>query len=444
MAEGNDYVYWLRNTTPYINAYRGRTFVLVLNGEALAHTNFSTIVYDIALLSSLGVRLVLVYGLNPQIDNELERHGIVSIFHRHIRVTDERTLSCIKNQIGRAQTMMQAAFSAGIAPSPLRNSRLRLWTGNVITAKPIGILDGVDMQLAGEVRKIDLPALTEALSLQHIVALPNIGFSPTGEVFDLGVEEVATAVAIALKADKIVLSGRGQGIYDEKGNLRTEILTGEAGKIIEQQLAACNPARPLPEDVARLRAAWLACEGGVKRAHLVSYEQDGSLLREIFTRDGTGTMVVRDSYEQTRKAGIDDVGGILSIIAPLEESGILVRRSRELIEREISFFSVIDLDGTTIGCAALYPYPAEKKGELACLAVHEQYREQERGARLLRAIEKQAGELGLEYIFVCTTRSLHWFKERGFCEVPLSFLPPEKQKLYNLKRNSVVLTKEIG
>ncbi len=423
MAEGNDYVYWLRNTTPYINAHRGRTFVLVLNGATLAHTNFATIVYDIALLSSLGVRLVLVYGLNPQIDKELAQRGIVSTFHQHVRITDECALSCIKNQIGQVQTMMQALFSAGIAPSPLQNSQLRLWTGNIITARPMGILDGVDMQLTGEVRKIDLAALTEALRLQHIVALPNIGFSPTGEVFNLGVEDVATAVASALKADKIVLYGREQGIYDKQGKLQTEILTSEAKKITEAQLATCDPARPLPEDVARLRAACLACSGGVKRAHLVSYEEDGSLLREIFTRDGTGTMVVRDSYEQTRKAGIDDVAGILSIIAPLEESGILVRRSRELIEREISFFSVIDLDGTTIGCAALYPYLTEKKGELACLAVHEQYREQERGARLLRAIEKQAAESGLEHIFVCTTRSLHWFKERGFCEVPLAFLP---------------------
>ena len=437
------HVHWLRNTTPYINAHRGRTFVLVLSGEVLAHPNFATIIHDIALLSSLGVRLVLVYGSRPQIDAKAMSMGVTPRFQHHLRVTDEATLTCIKEVLGTIQFQIQAQCSTGIAPSPLQNSRLRLWTGNVVIAKPLGIVDGTDMGYTGEVRRIDIAPVRAVLDSLGIVALPNLGYSPSGEVFNLQVEDVATRTAIALKADKIVFYGERQGMRNDAGERISEMLTGPTRTWLADRMHEQDPSSPLPEHLRQIRAACEACAAGVQRAHLISYLEDGSLLQEMFTRRGIGTMILRDSYERIRKATIEDVAGILSIIAPLEESGVLVRRSRERLEQEISHFTVIDLDGTVIGCAALFPFPGENKAELACLAVHDEYRKGARGDALLKDIETRVGHLGISSLFVLTTRSAHWFQERGFVQMELDFLPDQKQKLYNYKRNSMVLAKQL-
>ena len=437
------HVHWLRNTTPYINAHRGRTFVLVLSGEVLAHPNFATIVHDIALLSSLGARLVLVYGSRPQIDAKVTQMGKTPRFHHHLRVTDEATLTCIKEVLGTIQFQIQAQCSTGIAPSPLQNSRLRLWTGNVVIAKPLGILDGTDMGYTGEVRRIDIAPVREVLDNSGIVALPNLGYSPSGEVFNLQVEDVATRTATALKADKLVFYGKGQGVRNEAGERISEMLTGPTRTWLADRLQKQDPSVPLPEDLRQVRAACEACAGGVQRAHLISYHEDGSLLQEMFTRKGIGTMILRDSYERVRRATIEDVAGILSIIAPLEESGVLVRRSRERLEQEVSHFTVIDLDGTVIGCAALFPFPDENKAELACLAVHGEYRKGARGDALLKDMEERVKALGINDLFVLTTRSAHWFLERGFIQKGVEYLPDRKQTLYNYKRNSMVLAKNM-
>ncbi len=435
------HVHWLRNTTPYINAHRGRTFVLVLSGEVLAHPNFATIVHDIALLNSLGVRLVLVYGSRPQIDAKVTQKGMTPRFHHHLRITDETTLTCVKEVLGTIQIQIQAQCSMGIAPSPLQNARLRLWTGNVIIAKPLGILDGVDMGHAGEVRRIDAAPIRDVLDRSGIVALPNLGYSPSGEVFNLQVEEVATRVAMTLNADKLVFYGERQGVRNDGGEKITEMLTGPTRTWLADTVQDQDPNTPLPEQLRQIQAACEACAGGVQRSHLISYREDGSLLQEIFTRKGIGTMILRDSYERIRKASIEDVAGLLSILTPLEEAGVLVRRSRERLEQEVAHFTVIELDGTVIGCAALYPFPAQDKAELACLAVHPEYQKQARGDALLKAMEAQARSLNITRLFVLTTRSAHWFVERGFSQVPLDFLPEQKQKLYNYKRNSIVLAK---
>ena len=184
-----------------------------------------------------------------------------------------------------------------------------------------------------------------------------------------------------------------------------------------------------------------ACQNGVNRCHLISFSQDGALLEELFTRDGAGTQVCKESYEQIRPATIEDVAGIIELIRPLEEQGALVKRSRELLETEISCFNVIIRDGAVVGCAALYPF--QKSGELACLATHPDYRNNERGELLLQAIEKQARKLGLNSLFVLTTQSVHWFQERGFEPGSPGELPVQKKSLYNYQRNSKVFSKPL-
>lgn len=437
------YVDFFRHSSPYIHAHRDKTFVLMLGGEALASDNFSNIINDIALLSSLGVRLVLVHGARPQIDLRLAQQQVTSQLHHHRRVTDDNALACVKDAVGSLRTELEARLSMSLANSPMHGSRLQVCSGNFVTAKPLGVVDGVDYCHTGEVRRIDRIAIQRQLDLGSIVLLSNLGYSPTGEIFNLLVEEVAAETAIALNADKLICFGEANGVVNQNSERHSELLTRAAQRLLQQYLDGLNDSESPHTELSRhLGAITKACQGGVERGHLISYESDGALLIELFTRDGAGTMVAQESYEQIRPAQIEDVGGIIELIEPLESQGILVRRSRELLETEIEQFTVIERDGVIIGCAALYPYSNDMV-ELACVAVDRNYHGGHRGDQLLQAIEQQAKQQGSKQIFLLTTRTAHWFQERGFNIAELDVLPVERQSLYNYQRNSKVFVKAL-
>ncbi len=431
----HDYVNWLRHASPYINAHRDRTFVVMLPGEGVAHPNFANIVHDLVLLHSLGVRLVLVHGSRPQIEARLAARGLAPRFHHGLRVTDGPTLECVVEAVGGLRLGIEARLSMDMAASPMQGARLRVAGGNLVTARPIGVVDGVDYQHTGEVRRIDRKGIERLLDERRIVLLSSLGYSPTGEIFNLACEDVAMRAAIELDAEKLILFGAERGLLDEYGALVREL----------------RPPQ-VPAHLARLGsdyqgelldAAAQACRSGVRRSHIVSYVEDGALLNELFTRDGAGTLVAQEQFEQLREAGIDDVGGLLELIRPLEEQGILVRRSREVLEREIGQFSIVERDGLIIACAALYPVPDSDWGELACLAVHPEYRQGGRGDELLERIEQRARALGLKTLFVLTTRTAHWFQERGFKASSVERLPAARASLYNFQRQSKVFEKPL-
>lgn len=439
-----EYVNWFRHSAPYINAHRGKTFVLMLGGEALADSNFANIIHDIALLNSLGVKLVLVHGSRPQIEQKLHQQQITTRLHHHLRVTDTDTLRCVIESAATLRTDIEARLSMGLSNSPMHGAQIRVCSGNFVIARPVGVFDGVDLRHTGEVRRIDKSAIRAQLESNNIVLLSHLGYSPTGEIFNLPVEDVATQTAIALKADKLILFGAAKGLMDSKDTLRSELLADTAERLVNQYRAKLTDPLDIHSELSQnLAAAALACRNGVPRSHLISYKEDGALVTELFSRNGTGTMVIQESYEQVRPASIEDVGGILELIKPMEQAGILVRRSRERLEAEIDRFTVIDLDGAIIGCAALYPFAAESTGELACVAIAADYRGGDRGDNLLRAIEHSALEQGLQRLFVLTTRTAHWFIERGFAEVDVAQLPSEKQALYNYQRSSKVFAKAL-
>lgn len=431
---------WFRNSAPYINAHRHKTFVLMIGGEALETDNFQYIINDIALLNSLGVKLVLVHGVRPQIQKQLEMNGHSSEFYQDVRITDDRSLELIKQAIGRVQIELQAGLSMGLVNSPMQGAAIRTVISNVVTAQPIGVKDGIDLCHAGKVRRIDVEGLRTQLSSGAIPIISPIGYSVTGEVFNLLAEEVATQVAIDLKADKLIGFCSNQGVLDEQGNVISELLPEQAQEHIDRNELLSGQASGT---LRFLRAAVAACQADVTRCHLLSYHQDGALLKELFTRDGTGSQIVKESYEQIRPATIDDIGGLLQLIEPLEKQGILVKRSRELLENEIESFFIVERDGMVIGCAALYPFPDDKTGELACLVSHPKYRRAARADNLVAHVERRARQLGLESIFVLTTQSIHWFRERGFVFAEINHLPAAKKEMYNLKRNSKVLIKKI-
>ncbi|MEH6822355.1 MAG: amino-acid N-acetyltransferase [Motiliproteus sp.] len=440
-AASLNYVDFFRHCSPYINAHRGKTLVLMLDGDALADGSFSNIANDLALLNSLGLRLVLVHGGRPQIEARLAKEGISTRQHSNLRITDAITLEYVKEVIGGLRTDIEARLSMGLPNSPMHGAKLRVYSGNFVAAKPLGVVEGVDYQHTGEVRRVDGSAISLLLDQGAIVLLSNLGYSPTGETFNLALEDVAAQTAISLKADKLICFGEDNGVIHTNGERRSELLTNAAERFLQQYLDGMTDAQQSYSPLARqLTAITTACRGGVERGHLISYRQDGALLTELFTREGAGTMIVQESYEQIRQAGIDDVGSILELIRPLEQAGILVRRSRELLETEIDRFVLVERDGAAIGCAALYAY-GDGAAELACVAVHEDYHGGNRGEHMLQQIEQQAREQGLSRLFVLTTRTAHWFQEQGFVEVGRERLPESKQALYNLQRNSKVFEK---
>ena len=435
--DSSQFVHWFRQAGPYINAHRGKIFVVQFGGEAVEAEHFSSLIHDLALLHGLGIRLVLVHGARTQIEARLREAGREWRYVSGLRVTEADDLRYVKQAIGRVRIRIEARLSMGLANSPMHGARLRVVSGNMVTARPLGVRDGVDYGFTGEVRKIDDRAIRLWLDQDAIVLLSPLGYSPTGEIFNLGAEDLATATALALRADKLLILSEGPTLRDPASQPVRELHPGDAERLLSE-----HPS--LPEETARhLRQALRACKGGVRRVHLLDRRTDGALLLELFTRDGDGALITGELYEGLRPANIDDVGGILELIQPLEADGVLVRRSRERLEMEIERFSLLERDGAIIGCVALYPFPAERLGELACVVVHPDYRNSGRAEALLRFIERQARDQGLQRLFVLTTRTAHWFRERGFEPAEVGDLPVAKQALYNWQRRSKVFIKTL-
>jgi amino-acid N-acetyltransferase len=431
------FVHWFRAAAPYIHAFRGKTFVIAFGGEVLSDGQFTRLAHDLNLLNSLGVRLVLVHGVRPQVEEHLTQRNAAIRYADGLRVTDDAALACVKEAVGEVRVEIEALLSMGLPNSPMANADIRVTSGNFVTARPLGVRGGVDLLHTGEVRKVNAAAIRQRLDDNDIVLLSPLGYSPTGEIFNLSLENVATKAAVALNADKLIFLMETEGVHNARGGLLRVLTVPEAEKIVAAK-------RSLPEDVMfYLPCAIAASKCGISRVHLISRHLDGALLSELFTHAGVGTMLTPARLETLRPASIDDVGGILELIRPLEEDGVLVRRSRERLEMEIERFIVLEHDGILIGCAALYPFAGERAGELACLAVHVDYRGKTRGDALLEAAEKKAHALKLKRLFVLTTRTAHWFIERGFKEVDVSELPTGKQALYNYQRRSKVFVKPI-
>ena len=329
------FVKWFRSATPYIHQWGGSTFVIAFGGEVLADGEFQQLTHDINVLVSLEVRVVLVHGARPQIEEQMRQHGVKPRYVGSRRVTDDKALACVKEANGIVRVEMEALLSMELANSPMWGADIRVSSGNFVTAKPVGVVEGVDFGHTGEVRKIDAEGIRRRLDDHEVVLISPVGFSPTGDVFNCTVEDVATATAIALRADKLIFLTETAGAPDRKGKLIAELTVKQAQELVLEN-------GKLPEDVrVYLPCAVKACAHGVKRAHLISRHVDGALLIELFTHHGIGTMVVPESPEVIRDATADDVAGIVQIIEPLEQQGILVKRDRGQLDREIERFYVI-------------------------------------------------------------------------------------------------------
>ena len=431
----SQFVAWFRSAAPYFNAFRGKTFVIAFGGEVVAAGKFGVLAQDINLLRSAGIRLVLVHGSRPQIEAQLKLRGARSRFHAGLRITNAVALECVKEAAGLLRVELDALLSQGLPNTPMAGADINTVSGNFITAQPMGVLDGVDFQYTGTVRKVNTAAIESRLAMEDLVIISSVGYSPTGEVFNLSMEDVAVAIAKALRAAKLVFLSDAP-VEDARGRLMPELSAHEAELLLAQGKNLTSDTR------LYLTHAVEAVRAGVERAHVVSHKVDGALLLELFTHGGSGSMITADKLERLRTASIDDIGGILKLIEPLEADGTLVYRGRELLEREVQSFFVIEHDGVTVGCAALYPL-AGKSAELAAVAVRPEFRRRGYGEKLLEHGEVEARRLGYKRLFVLTTRTAHWFVERGFAESPISTLPEPKKSLYNWQRRSKVLLKKL-
>jgi len=435
---GDHFLKWFRHVSPYIHSHRGKTFVVMIPGDCFAQPNFSNIVSDITTLHSLGVHLIVVHGARLQIEQQLNEAAIKSRFHDGSRITERDHLAHILKAVGAARFQLEALFSSGLPDSPMSGAKVKIRSGNFITARPQGVIEGVDHQMTGKVRGVDTRAIVEIIEKGGLPLLSPLGYSITGEVFNLSFADVGVSVATAVKADKVLIFNDDGPITDKNNSSYRQLTLAECKDFLsEKQQHAPSSS------YFSLHSCFAACRNGVPRAHIISSKEDGSLLRELFTRDGTGTMIYSDSYETIRPARLKDVVGILNLIAPLEEKGILVKRSRELLENEINCFTVMEKDNLIIGCAALYPIPDSATGELACVAVLKEYQRDGRARKLLSHIEKKGGEIGMKRIYALTTRTAHWFLEQGFTESTVEQMPPNRKAMYNYQRKSKIFIKTL-
>ena len=440
------FVPWFRSVAPYIHMHRGKTFVVAMAGEAIAAGKLQHIAQDLALIQSMGVKVVLVHGFRPQVSEQLKAKGHEAHFSHGVRITDAVALDSAQEAAGQLRYEIEAAFSQGLPNTPMAGATVRVISGNFITARPVGVVDGVDFKHSGLVRKVDTTGIRRALDFGAMVLLSPFGFSPTGEAFNLTMEEVATSVAISIQADKLLFLTEVPGIaqdatqpISEDNPIDTELPLATAEKLLD------NLGTPhKPTDTAfYLQHCVKACKGGVERSHILPFAVDGSLLLEVYVHDGIGTMVVDEKLESLREATVDDIGGILQLIEPFERDGTLVKRDRTEIERDVNHYTVIEHDGVIFGCAALYPYPEARTGEMAALTVSNQSQSQGDGERILKRVEQRAKAMGLESLFVLTTRTMHWFIKRGFQQVDPDWLPEARKRKYNWDRKSVVLVKKL-
>ncbi len=430
-----DFVPWFRNAAPYINAFRNQIFVIYFSGDVLDNNEFPSLIHDITLLNSLGVKLVLVHGARSQIEKKLKLHGIESLYAHGLRVTNYNTMQLIKEASGSIRIDLEALFSTSLKYTPMAGSQINLISGNYILAKPMGIIDGVDYLHTGDIRKIDTDSINHSLNAGDVILLSPLGYSPTGEVFNINGEDLATLSSIELNANKLIFIDDSQGILDENNVLIKDLTTQILSEIILN-----TEKKDLVRHYQRIIKA---CESGIKRVHLIDRNIDGSLLIELFTQDGIGSLISTDHLEDIRSAKIEDMNGIIELIKPLEESGLLVKRSYERLETEINNFYVIERDSKIIGCVAMLIADNQQQAELACMAIKAEYQSQGRGDKLFKHLFKDALKNNIEQIFILTTQATHWFREQGFVKASLEELPNEKQEFYNYQRNSAVYIKNL-
>jgi amino-acid N-acetyltransferase len=507
------FVQFFRQASPYIEGHRGRTFVLAIPGEVVDNKDIlHSLLEDVALLHGLGVKLVVVVGARMQINQAIAARGSESRYAGGYRVTDDTAMEAAVAAAGAARMEVEARLSKGPAVSMVRRhgggggaassssspsnyaSALTTVSGNYTAAKRKGVVGGVDYKHTGVVRFVQADAVRRQLDAGNVVLLSNLGYSAAGEVLNCDTYTVAVRAAVDLAADKLIVATLPAG---QPLELPAWLPLSEAEAVLEGMAGAAQaaaggaadrapllpraapagsgsgggsgssgdegsaPARPAPDlDFDRwyelglplpLLACCMACHAGVKRAHLVDARVDGSLVLELYSRDGVGVMISTDFYEGIRPAGAHDLGAIEALLAPLVERGVLVARPRDRLAAELPHFTVVAREAQVLACASMTPLGRNARGEEAAevgaVCVHPDYRGGGQGDRLLEYLEEEARGAGVERLVLLTTRTADWFEQRGFRHAGAAhaseLLPEGRRARVDPARNSQLYSKDL-
>jgi len=440
----NPFIQHFRLAAKFINQFNKKIFVIALGGDVINDKQFSHIAHDINLLHSLNVNIVLVHGIRPQIDHLLKLHKNKTQLVRNQRVTDKEALGHIIDTNGRIRINIESILSSSMIDSPMAGSEIKLSSGNFLTARPLGVIDGIDMQHTGQIRKVDTKAITNKLQNNEIVIVSPIGFSPIGEIFNLSYEQVAAQVARSIKANKLIYYVNDNGILNARGDLIPEMSSNKAENLI---YAIENKSSPETapyisyNDFNILKSSLYAIKNKIEKVHLINRHINGSLIEELYTDKGSGTILTEFPLEIIRQATSKDTKRIHQLIEPLGQKEVLVHKALDQIEGDILNFYVIEHNHNLIGCVALYPY--EKMIEVGCFAIDSNYQNQGYGSKLLKFCEKEVQKLNGNSIFILTTQSEHWFLEKGFQLNNKDLIPSAREKNYEVERNSKFFTKKL-
>ena len=429
-----------RLSAKYINLFNQNIFVIALSGYVFNEDQFEKIAQDINILHSLKIKVILVYGARPQVESILVKNKIPVRLVKNMRVTSSAALKHVIEVNGAIRNKIEATLSTIKSVS----EGMRLSSGNFLTAMPVGIIDGIDMESTGKIRGVDVEAIKNKLNHHEIVIVSPIGYSPIGQIFNLSYEQTAANIAVAINADKLIYYVDANGILNERGELIPELTSEKAHKLIShiEEKPSPESAQNLSyDDFNILKSSVFAIKNKIKKVHLINRNIDGSLIEELFTEKGSGTILTEFALENFRKATEGDLKDIYRILFPLEKRKIFIERDLTQIKGMINQFYVLEHDKKFVGCVSLNSF--KESLELASFSIESKYQRLGFGKKLLKFCELEAKKLKYDEIFILTTQSEHWFAENGFKEKSKELMPTFKKKTYQSERNSKYLTKKL-
>ena len=436
----SSFVQNFRLSAKYINQFNQNIFVIALSGYVFNESQFEKIAQDINLLHSLNIKVILVYGARPQVESILIKNKIPVRLVKNMRVTSNAALKHVIEVNGAIRIKIEATLSTIKSMS----EGMHLSSGNFLTAMPVGIVDGIDMESTGKIRGVDVEAIKNKLNHHEIVIVSPIGYSPIGQIFNLSYEQTAANIAAAINADKLIYYVDANGILNERGELIPELTSEKAHKLIShiEEKPSSESAQNLSyDDFNILKSSLFAIENKIKKVHLINRHIDGSLIEELFTEKGSGTILTELALENFRKATEGDIKDIYRILFPLEKRKILIERDLTQIKEMINQFYVLEHDKKFIGCVSLNSF--KESLELASFSIEPKYQKLGFGKKLLKFCELEAKKLKYDEIFILTTQSEHWFAENEFKEKSKELMPTFKKETYQSERNSKYLTKKL-
>jgi amino-acid N-acetyltransferase len=422
----------LRGILKYVPRFQGQIFVIAIDGAIIADENFGNLLVDIAVLRSLGIKIVLVHGIGQQLRELADLRGVPITSHDGTGVTDAATLDLSI----RAGSRVSHLILEG-----LTQNSLKAVITNAIRALPVGIIKGVDQQLTGKVERIDKDFIVELISQQVVPLITPIAFGPDGKSLRVNSDLLAAEVAEALHATKIIYLTQHAGL-EINGQVRREIAV-EALK----KLMATHPEQIAEPVRSKAEHAIKAIENGTPRVHIVDGGIFDGLLNEIFSNEGVGSLVYGNDYQQIRKATKRDVRLIYNLTRAAVKREELLHRSQQAIEKNIDQFFVFEIDENIIACVTLYSYPDKPQlAEVGSLYVLPFYHNRGVGKKMVEYACFQAKERGVKTIIALSTQSYGFFSNVcGFEETTKDVLPEARLKNYeDSGRNAKVLVKNLG